>query len=260
MPVLSYDDGVRARTPEEAEHFSNLGYKACYGRVSQQNNIPCDFHLSPQAQANVEESGGYYTCPRCRESHDMMEELPWHGTEEAAQGHISGNTRIGLSRQEQADIGETLIKGLGEIPNYGPITWWHPGGSMSPAPLDGATKDWGIEVKTLGYDATHHRFVPGGNRRAGYDEKAEKDRKAISMGKKGVLGVLVLLNYRTSKADIYAREFPVDLTTGVGVAAFRTHNATLIATGIPFANPFAQPEHPAPHASAFQAQEAAIPF
>jgi hypothetical protein len=250
MPILTADDGLVAKTPEEQQTLQGAGYQQCYGKFSnkgpQSPSRPCDYHIAPEAQTHVQDKGGYYTCPRCQQSHDLMHDLPWHGASEDDFNQDSfsagGGTRIGLSLKEQAQIGEDLVENLGELPGYGPITWVHPGGSISQSPLDMATKEWGIEVKTLGYDATHHRFVPGRPK-----EKEDKNAMALARGLKGVLGILVILDYRRSVADIYAREFPVDPATGKGVGAFRSLNAQHLLAEVPFKNPFMQPEHPAPH-------------
>src|SRR4051812_49313568 len=122
MPILTPDDGLVARTPEEAQTLQGAGYQQCYGKVSQKNNMPCDFHLSPETQQNVQDKGGYFTCPRCYQSHDLMHDLPWHGASEQDFNHDSfsagGSTRIGLSLKEQAQIGEDLVENLGELPGY----------------------------------------------------------------------------------------------------------------------------------------------
>lgn len=267
MPILTPDDGLVARSPEEQEVLQGAGYQQCFGTMDHvKPTRPCDFHIAPEAQASITDKGGYYTCPRCRGSHDLLHELPWHGAnreeaEDALQQDreesgwaAGGGTRIGIGMKEQAQIGEDLVAGLKELPGYGPITWIHSGGAISPSPLDMATKDWGIEIKTLGYDAVHHRFIPGRPK-----EKAAKNTLALSRGAKGVLGVLVLLNYRTSKADIYVREFPVDPETGTGVGTFRSHNAQRLVAEVPFNNPFMDPAHPAPHGPG-QAQEEPMPF
>lgn len=260
MPILTPDDGLVAKTPEEAQTLQGKGYQACYGTISQRQNAPCDFHIAPEAQEHVADKGGYYTCPRCWKSHDLMSDLPWHGADEAMQGWQPGATRIGLSREQQAQIGEDLVHSLGELPGYGPIESWHGVEAFGNAPLDGATKEWGIEVKTLGYDATHHRFIPGGGPNRRPDEKEHKNKQAVGMGKRGILGLLVLLNYRTSKADIYAREFPVDLGAGRGIGTFRSQNAQHLIAEVPFQNPFMQPEHPAPHGPNTQPVEEPMPF
>jgi hypothetical protein len=247
MPILTPDDGLVAKTPEEAQALQARGYQQCYG-TSSKTNAPCDYHIAPTSQEYVKDKGGYYTCPRCLQSHDLMHDLPWHGSQNEAdfiEFSAGGGTRIGLGLKDQSQIGEDLVQELGEreggLPGYGPITWVHPGGSISQSPLDMATDDWGIEVKTLGYDAIHHRFIPGRPK-----EKNNKNQMAAARGLKGVLGVLVLLNYRNSKADIYVREYPVDLATGTGVGAFRSNNAMHLLAEVPFKNPFMQPDHPAP--------------
>lgn len=175
-----------------------------------------------------------------------MHDLPWHGVPEEhwGQGSFSagGGTRIGLKPSEQGDIGEALVKDMGELPGYGKILWVHPGTSVSPSPLDMATADWGIEVKTLGYDAVHHRFIPGRPK-----EKADKNAMAIARGLKGVLGVLVLLNYRSGLADIYVREFPVDPATGKGIGTFRSGLSQHLVAEVPFHNTLMDPSHPDPH-------------
>jgi hypothetical protein len=262
MPILTPDDGVVAKTPEEQQTLQAAGYQQCYGKLNRPGAPPCDYHIAPEAQAHIQDRGGYYTCPRCQQSHDLLHDLPWHGAspDEFNQEGFSagGGTRIGLSLKEQAQIGEDLVEGLGELPGYGPIVWVHPGGAVGASgqsPLDMATKEWGIEVKTLGYDAIHHRFVPGRPK-----EKEDKNAMALARGLKGVLGILVILDYRRSVADIYCREFPVDPATGKGVGAFRSFNAQHLLAEVPFKNPFMQPEHPAPHGPNTQAAEEAIPF
>jgi hypothetical protein len=202
MPILTPDDGLVARTPEEAQALQFRGYQQCYGTRSSkaQGAIkgPCDFHLAPEAQEYVKDKGGYYTCPRCYQSHDLMHDLPWHGVpyEENRQGFSAGGgTRIGLSLKDQSQIGEDLVQGLGErqggLPGYGPVTW-------------------------------------------------------VAKNLKGVLGLLVILNYRTGLADIYAREFPVNPVTGAGVGTFRSGLSQHLIAEVPFKNPFMDPNHPAP--------------
>jgi hypothetical protein len=255
--ILTPDDGLVAKTPEEQANLQGAGYQKCYG--TQRSGNACDYHISPEGQAYVQDKGGYYTCPRCQQSHDLMHDLPWHGAPEENfdQSGFSagGGTRIGLSLKEQAQIGEDLVERLGDLPGYGKITWVHPGGATATSPLDMATDEWGIEVKTLGYDATHHRFIPGRPK-----EKNDKNAMAAARGLKGVLGILVILNYRTSVADIYARAFPVDPTTGQGVGTFRSLNSQHLLAEVPFKNPFMDPAHPAPHGPNTQAQAEPMPF
>lgn len=254
--LLSNEHGARAYSPEEAEELAKSGYEKCY-------KPGCNFFLSPDAQQEVQthQDAGYYTCPKCRTTWDTMSHLPWHG---APEDHLEpfsagGGTRIGLTMAEQAQIGEDLIAEHG-LPGYGPIIWWHPGGASANSPLDGTTKEWGIEVKTLGFDAEHHRFVPGRPL-----EREAKNNAAGELGLKGVLGVLVLLNYRTSMASVYVKEMPLGpwkTTTGQvlhGVSSFRSSSAQKLVEEIPFKNPFMNPHDGVPRPP-MQHPEEDLPF
>lgn len=263
MALLTRDDGVVQQTDAEVPQLEAAGYHRCYTNNWKKRAgiwIPCPFWLSPEAvEATKDKAGGYYTCPVCQRSYDLLSELPWHGVapdeaesnqREDQQAHnwaAGGGTRIGLKMDAQAQIGEDLVEQMGEIPGYGPITWWHKGGAATNSPLDGATEDWGVEVKTIGYDATHHRFVPG--RPA---EKNEKNAHAERLGKKGVLGVLVLLDYRRSVADIFVKPMPLgDRDVGGqtlnGVSSFRSSSGEHLVKEVPFRNPLMDPQDPAPH-------------
>ena len=247
--ILTPNDGFVAKTPQDAEQAEAAGYVKCAtpkvtARSGPTYGQPCQFYISPETQSALQDNGGYYTCPNCSHSHDFLHEMPWHGVQEdemtpeaMEQFSAGGGTRIGLTMDVQGQIGEDLVRDMGEIPGYGPITWWHEGGAAVNSPLDGATKDWGVEVKTLGYDATHHRFVPGRAK-----EKTAKNEMAAQMNKKGVLGVLVLLDYRRSVADIFVREYPLEQ----GVGAFRTNTAMHLVKEVPFNNPLMDPHDPSP--------------
>jgi len=264
--LLSPEHGEAAQSPEHAQELEDAGYKKCErGR--------CNFYMSPEAQADVEAhpDHGYYTCPKCQSSYDLMSHLPWHGAPED-EGNFEyampynpernygyepgGGTRIGLNMEEQAQIGEDLIREHG-LPGYGPILWWHEGGSGAASPLDGTTKEWGIEVKTLGFDDTHHRFIPGSPK-----VKSDKNTAAAELKLKGILGVLVMLNYRTSMASVYVKEMPLETWTNNqgrpmnGVAAFRTNTGTRLLEQIPFKNPFMDPHNGAP----YKAEPEEMPF
>lgn len=244
--LLTPNDGIPAASPEQGEQLKNAGYLKCYGQYFK---APCNFFLSPEAQAeSIDQAGGYYTCPACKQSHDLMEDMPSHKVDdEYADFSAGGGTRVGIPMQEQAQIGEDLIAHMGSLPGYGPIIWWHQGGSVAKSPLDGATRDWGIEVKTIGYDAIHHRFIPGGT-----TTKQMKNDEAQKMGLSGILGLLVLLNYKTSMADVYVREMPLAPwknaagRTHIGVASFRSSNAEHLLERIPFKNPLVDPTNSAP--------------
>jgi hypothetical protein len=264
MGLLTRDDGVDQRKFPDVSQLEAAGYHRCYTnnwkKVKQPDgrkiNLPCPFWISPNAQARIQhEMGGYFTCPYCNRSYDLMHDMEWHGVPEEHTGDqfaAGGGTRIGIKMTEQGQLGEDLVAHIGTLGEYGPITWWHEGGSSASSPLDGATKDWGIEVKTIGYDAMHHRFIPGDEK-----EKGNKNDMAQQMGKQGVLGVLVLLDYRRSVADIYAKEMPLGAwatntpgrQTVTGVGAFRSNAPGILhlVKEVPFQNPLMDPHSPAPH-------------
>lgn len=272
--LLQNEHGARAHSPEEAEELERSGYDKCY-------KPDCNFYLSPEAQTEVRDhpDAGYYTCPKCKTTWDIMSELPWHGAPDVEKEHNrrqfeqeryepwgrelgnfipGGTTRIGLPLAEQAQIGEDLIEKHG-LPGYGPILWWHPGGATAKSPLDGTTKDWGIEVKTLSFDAEHHRFIPGS-----MVEKSAKNAAAAELKLKGVLGVLVLLNFRTSMASVYVKEMPLETWHNSigrpinGVAAFRSNAGQKLLEELPFKNPFSNPHSNVPY-PAQQRPEADLP-
>lgn len=255
---LTLNDGFLAQNPQEGEELKNAGYSKCY-------NPACNFFISPEAQSQALEhpDAGYVTCPNhgCYQSHDLMHDMPWHGADqEYGEWAAGGGTRIGLTMAQQAEIGENLIEGLRSLPGYGPITSWHQGGAVAASPLDGTTSEWGIEVKTIGMDAIHHRFIPG---RA--SEKKAKNQEVERLGLQGVLGILVMLNYKTSMADIYVKEMPLapwqnrSGRTITGVSTFRTNTAERLLERVPFKNPFMDPHDPVPHGQVSHEEEP-IPF
>lgn len=261
--LLDNSHGARAYSPEETEELEKSGYSRC-------NKPGCNFFLSPETQAEVQNhsDAGYYTCPKCKTTWDRQSELPWHGNPEMENMSVGGfqdfaaggGTRIGLSMAEQAQIGENLIEEHG-LPGYGPLIWWHPGGANAPSPLDGTTKEWGIEVKTLSFDAEHHRFIPGSA-----TERASKNQAAGELGLRGILGVLVLLNFRTSMASVYVKEMPLETWHNAqgrphnGVAAFRSNAGQRLLEELPFVNPFLSPHSNVPRPSQQHLKEDPIPF
>lgn len=248
-------DGIIARTPEEVEAAEHMGYVKCHTPT-------CPFMLSPETVKRVESSTGYYTCARCRKTYNLMNEWPAYGVspEEAEmnartdyeEGNTftpGGGTRSGQTLADVGQIGENVVEAMGEIPGYGPITWWHHGGAAVNSPIDGATDHWAIEVKSVDVTSLNHRFIAGGTRRwtpngPSYNEIAQKEKAAEEMGKDGLLGVLVIVNFYTSTADVYVKSFPA----GSKFGHFYTHTAEkLVAKGVPFRNPLLDPHDPAPH-------------
>lgn len=252
MAILTREDGLTAKTPLDAEQAEAAGFVQCASSSGHTSKEPCNFYISPETQSFLQENGGYYTCPACYKSHDLLHELPWHGLRDEQEIYenqladqrdgftAGGGTRVGLRMTDQAQIGEDLVYGMGEIPGFGKINWWHEGGAAANSPLDGSTEDWGVEVKTIGYDSMHHRFIPGRE-----EEKKAKNADAVRLGKKGVLGVLVLLDYRRSVADIFVRPYPSD--KGIGSFRSRQQAASHLVKEIPFKNPLLDPHDPAPY-------------
>lgn len=251
--LIQYQKGQGPSSPADAgSTLFKLGWTQCPNQNIANSGRPCGYWISPTVKAKVEQGNGYFTCPRCKLSFDLLDGLPWHGPvdgdEQFAQEFKSGGgTRIGIPMQDQAQIAENLIAKMGEIPGYGPITWWHPGGAVSQSPLDGAVKEWGLEIKAIGYDSTHHRFIPGDRH-----EKNDKNRQAQEMGLKGVLGVLVMLDYRRDLADIYVKEMPLEPWEFVpgrftqGVSTFRKDSAQKLVAEVPFESPYKDPSNPNP--------------
>jgi hypothetical protein len=268
MGLLTREDGMVAATPEEAEWAHQAGFIKCYTEKNQTTGRwygqPCPFWLSPEGQHHVEKAmGGYYTCPMCQQSWDLLVDVaPHHGIDpieaeenmyrdqqQGGQFSAGGGTHSGRTMGDHGQTGEDIVYNMGEIPGYGKITWWHHGGALGNSPLDGATADWGVEVKTIDYGAKHHRFIGGAVRkRAGaepYDELASKMEEAIDMGKKGVLGVLVLLDYRRSVADIYVKEFPAEAGR-IGHFRSSAKSTQHLVKEVPFDNPLMNPQDPTP--------------
>jgi hypothetical protein len=236
---------------DAAEKLQAQGWWQCPTQKDTRGK-PCGYWVNPTAIERIKQGSGYITCPNCKHSYDLLDELP-----QSDDFVAGGKSRIGIPMADQGQIGENIVSNLKEIPGYGPIVWWHPGGSNSNSPLDGATTDWGIEVKTIAYDALHHRFAPGGE--SGRNTYEDKNQAAEYLGLKGILGILVMLDYRRSVADIYVKPMPIEpweFTPGRftrGVAAFRKDTAQKLVAEVPFKNPYMDPNNPSP--LAYQTKE-----
>jgi hypothetical protein len=296
MGLLTRADGMVAATPEEQEWAHQAGYVKCYTQRVQITGKwygqPCPFWISLEGQHHIEKvMGGYYTCPLCKQSYDLLvntlgtpsldpteAEENWRRDQETQPYFFraGGATYSGLTPGDHGQTGEDIVYKMGQIPGYGKITWWHHGGASSNSPLDGATADWGIEVKTIDYSAKHHRFMTATERPRDdgtvYYERAEKMKDAIDSGKKGVLGVLVLLDYRRSVADVYVREFPARPNweptdhKKSGITNFRSGDGSVqhLVAEVPIHNPLMDPHDPQPvspsSTSAFGQQQPDMPF
>lgn len=239
--VFEHDDGRSATHPQEIENLDAAGYMPC-------RNPRCDFHISPEAQQDIP-MHGEYDCPRCQSRYYPYGTVPFARDQETALGtpvpktkrKMNGITHSGLSLTEIGQLGEDLIQEQGQLPGYGPFTWWSP---VYHSPLDGAVEDWGIEVKAIDKQGKHQKFVAG---KPFYRE--QKNKMAATMGKKGVLSVLVVLDFVRSVADVYVREHllePWRAGNGkmvTGIANYHKSQAPRILEEIPFKNPFLDPHH-----------------
>ena len=260
---MDFEEGRIATSVQEAAQLEHAGWTKCHNQL-------CDWWISPEAVEQTVEAGQQYKCPRCTLTYDLNTVVGQYPRKETSQFAPGGTTISGLSLAAQAQIGEDLIEKMGHVPGYGQIVWWHQGGATAKSPLDGAVEDlnggtWGIEVKAVNADAKNLRFIPGGPK-----YKQMKNNHAEREGWRGILGVLVMLNYRTSKADIYIREMPLEPwiagngKTVQGVAAFRHKDGIQVIGGIPFDNPLVNPNDPSPNVygtpSAFAGQQDDIPL
>ena len=207
------------------------------------------FWLSPENKAQIEAHSGYFTCPKCKRTSNLLYNLPWHGAEEEdyyPKGKTGGGTAVGIPMSDIGQIAENVVRHMGNIPGYGPIVWWH-GSATDQSPLDGATQEWGIEVKGQAYDASYHAWHPGDQ-----IEAQKKNAQAQEMGLKGVLGVYVLLNFRSDTADVYAKAMPLETWFAQpgrpkqGVVQWFKRTGEKVASDLPFTNPLKDPHNPSP--------------
>lgn len=109
-----------------------------------------------------------------------------------------GYSLVGLSNKAQGDIAELIVQRLKSLGDFGDISEW----MGERHPLDGVTsKGWGIEVKSVnGPMARNHAFTRS-TKRATAKKHAEMRKRKL----KGLVGVLVILDFGTSEAIIYLR-------------------------------------------------------
>lgn len=233
--------GQVATDPQEIQNLLNADYQQC-------RNQRCDFYVNPEHINSIwnewgEQSG--FTCPRCTMKYGFLDPEPFGNTQNPANGAFKpgGTTLAGVGLDTQGNIGEELVRQLPEIPGYGKVSWYP---DTYHSPLDGIVGDWGIEVKTITKDAANQRFISGRP-----SEKASKNLMAAERGLKGILGLLIVLDYQKSVADVYAREMPLDPQALqdpdrvhlAGIKHFRTQQADVskLVTEIPFKNPLLDP-------------------
>lgn len=246
----TYNEGIFAETPEEAQGLENAGYQKCANQL-------CQMYISPAILEQARQADTLVQCPHCGTKTNPLAAVGAQPTEFTP----GGVTKSGLSLGEFGQIGEDLIENMGQIPGYGPIVWWHKGGAAgeyAKSALDGATAEWGIECKTLNSEVKNRRAIirpvdrktkqqavlnPALFAEQLGDEKLGQIVDQLNLH--GILGVMVILDMTTSLADVYVREMPLYSDVGSqevkGVVHFRDKNAKLVAEGVPFANPLEDP-------------------
>lgn len=259
MEVVS---GQVAKTPQEAQLLQQQDFLRC-------RNPRCEYWISPDEYHDTENEGHYFSCPNCKMTYSLVDPTPFYNLQKGAQAYGDAGpsfaqdigrdyeTKVGLSMTHQGNIGEEIIKTHPDLPGYGKITWWS---TQYNDPIDGGVGDWGIEVKTLCIDVKNHYFVPGSPKR-----KGDMVQRAKELGFSGILGILVLLNYRTSTAQVYAREMPLGKWTNQqgrtkeGPARWHKDFGQKLLEEFPFKNPFLDPNSAEPQGYDVQPDDG-IPF
>lgn len=245
--------GQTPKTEQERQQLEDEGFIKC-------RNPVCSYYIAPFEYEAMENEGYHFSCPSCKMTYPLLDPTPFRIQNGGVQGNPYENpdvegiryrdyeTFVGLSMKEQGDIGEGVIKNLKNLGDYGPITWWS---DTYNDPIDGGAGDWAIEVKTLCIDVKNHRFIPGPQPR-----KEQMIARAKELGFSGILGVLVILDYRRSVADIYVKEMPLEPWIHprnkreiAGPFAYRTGNEEKFLAEIPFDNPFLNPQSDEPQSS-----------
>lgn len=254
MDTYDHPDGTLPTSLLHTEELEQNGHQQCRNQL-------CNHMLSPTTLQDVHDEGGLDGVHQC--SHCGLEQTP-----HKVPGKPGGGTNAGISMEEQSQIGEDLVKGRGEIPGYGRIAWWQSGPAAgSNSALDGATPEWGIEVKSYNWTNVRKRGIikPSdkvSKARAINDPTlfaaAQSDPKLNAvldqLEFKGLLGVLVLLDFETGLADIFGHAMPKDPKTGILTPenvphitkpSIRPHLYTelkfVIAEGLPFKHSLPDP-------------------
>ena len=179
---------------------------------------------------------GYFMCPYgpCRqliasEDADIRYAicLDGHQTDlyEAASLELSpgGRTHVGLSLTQQGALAEAIVVQLSDLGEYGTVVGLS---GVYRCPLDGWTSaNYGIEVKSTTTLGMHLRFVAGSPR-----TKAAKNQYARERGYRGIVGILVHLDFATSTAEVHLRHMPS------GIRNFDKPDVPFAVVG--FDNPF----------------------
>lgn len=186
---------------------------------------------------------GFNMCPRA--SCDLL--IPAHrflDTEvTCSSGHITdlremelmemlspgGIALVGLTNTQQGRIAEQVVWDLHDLgPKLGLLTEW-----LS-AKTHGSTFDmvtsrgFPVEIRSVSTRAVNHAFALSSGKKRRMDAEMKR-REAHAQ-----VGILVILNFVTMTADIYVRQ--------MDRAIYFERPAQAFATGIPFANPHAEPD------------------
>jgi hypothetical protein len=240
--MYDHPDGTLPESLLHAEELEQAGYQQCRNQL-------CNHMLSPDTLDSTPVDTNH-TCAHCG-----LDQMP-----HKRPGTPGGGTNAGITMEEQSGIGEDLVKALGEIPGYGRIAWWHGGvAAGANSALDGATIEWGSECKTYNWTNVRKR---------GIINVRDKARKAQAINDprifaaevqdpklnevlnrldfKGLLGVLVLLDFETGQADIFGHAMPKDPETGRLEPEEVKHitRKFVIAEGIPFTSSLSDPRKP----------------
>lgn len=210
----THPDGTLATSPLHAQELEHNGYQAC-------RNPRCDHMHGPEVQ---EAAGGNidanHVCQHCSLDQKLFKR---------AGKDTGGGTNAGISMDEQSQIGEDMVQALGEIPGYGKIAWWQKGPAAgATSALDGATLNWGIEVKTYNWANEDPRGKINSTARAAkaraisdpnlFAKEVNDPKFNAILGQQkfqGLLGILVLLDFMTDLADIYGHAMPKDPVSGM---------------------------------------------
>jgi hypothetical protein len=148
-------------------------------------NPKCDYKFTSDDADDITNADGWFTCPQCDRSYNYMEENRF--------GHV---TRAGLTPDEMGNIGEELVKQMGEVPGLGPVSWVSPTHEF---PIDAVIGPYGVEIKALHSEAMP-RIKMGGQK--------ERQDKIDYVQQNGLLPAIigVRLNFYQDLADIFVRK------------------------------------------------------
>lgn len=247
---LTHPDGILPNSPLHAQDLEQQGFQQCKNRF-------CMHMLGPQVANDLMAEHGPPESPGAKDARHQCSHCGIVQNPLRAPGQTGGGTNAGIAMDKQGQIGEDLIQGWGEIPGYGPILWWHSGPAAANSALDGAVAGWGVEVKSYNWlnqrprgiinpadKATKAKAI---NDPALFAEKIKDpilDKYVAEHPElKGLLGILVLLDFDNATADVFAHEMPRNPQTGRMDVADVKHvtRKLVLAEGVPFKHDLPDP-------------------